>query len=43
MRDKSLLEQASEISDSLINRSDAAVDALIDRWLGGDAPEYGNV
>ncbi len=43
MRDKALLEQASELSDALIDQSDHTVDALIDRWLGGDAPEYGNV
>lgn len=44
LRDKPLLDQASEIADQMMQRdSTQRVDALIDRWLGGDAPEYGNV
>lgn len=43
MRDKTLLDRAGDISDELISGPAQTVDALIDRWLGGDAPEYGNV
>ncbi|MEM7258518.1 MAG: helicase-related protein, partial [Pseudomonadota bacterium] len=40
MRDKHLLERARELADKVPPKQ---VSALVDRWMGGDAPVYGNV
>lgn len=40
MRDKYLLERAKDLADDV---SKCHVCALVDRWMGGDAPQYGNV
>ncbi len=40
MRDKHLLDQARVIADKVPSEN---ITALVDRWMGGDAPVYGNV
>jgi len=43
IRDRKLLEMARELSDEIQATSPAHVDLLITRWMGDEAPEYGNV
>ncbi len=40
MRDKHLLDQAKQLSEQVLP---AHVPALVERWMGDEAPEYGNV
>ncbi len=40
MRDKKLLEQARQLSEQVPAEN---VPALVERWMGDEAPEYGNV
>ncbi len=43
LRDKKLLDIAKDLADRIQSDLPESIDPLIARWMGEDAPEYGNV
>ena len=43
MRDKHLLESAKQLSESIQQTNADDAQLLVSRWMGDNAPDYGNV